>query len=241
MKRRLMWNTHLPIGKRLLVFFRYLLQRWKGHINKPLFPDNEHLLFEELTLSVHTGTHIDAPLHYGSRSEDKPARTIDDYPLSMFYNDGVVLDMKDCKPNQEITPADVRRALENIDYTLKKDDILLIRTGWDKKRGTKEYLLHPGLNKEALDYILDCQVKIVGIDTYSLDRGLPGLLRDFYKNFDSRYLWPVHYHGRKREYLQLERLTNLDKIERNFGFKVICFPVKVERGSAAWSRAVVQL
>ena len=34
-----------------------------------------------LSFGSHTGTHVDAPYHYGATSEGKPARTIDQVPL----------------------------------------------------------------------------------------------------------------------------------------------------------------
>src|SRR5262245_44967336 len=36
---------------------------------------------EEVRAITHTGTHVDAPFHYGPLSEGKPARTIDEVPL----------------------------------------------------------------------------------------------------------------------------------------------------------------
>ena len=40
------------------------------------------------------------------------------------------------------------------------------------------------------------------------------------------------------EYCHIEKLANLDLIPVPFGFWVSCFPVKIERGSAGWVRAV---
>src|SRR5262245_36101773 len=36
---------------------------------------------EEVQALTHTGTHVDAPYHYGPTSEGRPARTIDQVPL----------------------------------------------------------------------------------------------------------------------------------------------------------------
>ena len=38
----------------------------------------------------------------------------------------------------------------------------------------------------------------------------------------------------------MEKLANLDQLPP-FGFKVICFPVKVYKASAGWTRAVALL
>src|SRR6476660_6882945 len=49
---------------------------------------------EEIQAITHTGTHVDAPYHYGAISEGKPARTIDAVPLEWCLAPGVVLDMR---------------------------------------------------------------------------------------------------------------------------------------------------
>ncbi|MBI4496106.1 MAG: cyclase family protein, partial [Deltaproteobacteria bacterium] len=51
-------------------------------------------------------------------------------------------------------------------------------------------------------------------------------------------LWAAHWVGREKEYLHIENLTNLDQIPRPYGFTVAAFPIKIERASAGWVRAV---
>jgi kynurenine formamidase len=46
--------------------------------------------------------------------------------------------------------------------------------------------------------------------------------------------------GREIGYCHLEKLANLDQLPAT-GFTVACFPVKVHRGSAGWTRAVAIL
>src|SRR5437667_3320375 len=48
---------------------------------------------EEVQAITHTGTHVDAPYHYGAMSEGRPARTIDEVPLEWCFAPGIVLDM----------------------------------------------------------------------------------------------------------------------------------------------------
>ena len=43
--------------------------------------------------------------------------------------------------------------------------------------------------------------------------------------------------GREIGYSHLEKLHNLDQLPPD-GFEVVCFPVKVHRASAGWTRAV---
>jgi len=46
-----------------------------------LFPDGHAWAVEMVTLSSHSGTHVDAPYHYGPTSGGAPAKTIEQLPL----------------------------------------------------------------------------------------------------------------------------------------------------------------
>ena len=54
-------------------------------INMADFPEGKFSAVEKLTLSSHSGTHLDAPWHYWPTSEGKPARTIDEIPLEWLF------------------------------------------------------------------------------------------------------------------------------------------------------------
>jgi kynurenine formamidase len=49
-----------------------------------------------------------------------------------------------------------------------------------------------------------------------------------------------HRAGREIGYSHLEKLHNLEQLPPD-GFEVVCFPVKVHRASAGWTRAAVIL
>lgn len=204
------------------------------------FPDNEGLAWETVTTMTHRGTHMDAPYHFGSMVENKKAKTIEEIPLEWCFGDGVLLDFSHKKPTELISKEDVIYELERINYTLKPFDIVLIKTGCGKLWNKPEYLTqYPGLAVEGLEYILDKGIKVIGIDSYSLDRPSFVMADDFYKNQKNPgYLWPTHFIGRKKEYSHIEQLNNLDKIPMAHGFKVCCFPVLIEKASAGWCRVV---
>lgn len=204
-------------------------------------PDEEFLSLETVHCPVHIGTHIDYSFHYGSKSEGRASKTINELPLEWCLSDGVVLDFTYRKPGEVISKQDVNEALKKINYSLKEDNIVLLRTGADKFFGTRDYLSnYPGVSPEAIGFILDAQVKIIGIDTLGFDRPYKFMIADFMRTRDAKYLWPAHFFGRKREYAHIERLTNLDKLPP-FGFKIACFPVKIKDVGAAWSRVVAIL
>ena len=210
----------------------------KRIISPRQLPDGEFLSLETVHCPVHIGTHIDYSFHYGTKSEGRASKSINELPLEWCYSDGVVLDLTHKNPGEVISKADIETALKKINYSIKSKDIVLIRTGADKYFGTLEYLAkYPGVSPEAIEFILDKGTNIIGIDTLGFDRPYKFMMADFSRTKDPAYLWPAHFFGRKKEYAHIERLTNLDKLPSS-GFKVQCFPIKILDCGAAWARVV---
>src|SRR5581483_5400423 len=111
--------------------------------------------FEEVTAITHCGTHVDAPWHYAATSEGKPAKRVDELPLEWFFSDGVRLDLRHKGPNERIEAADLERALEAIDYTLKPLDIVMIWSGCDRNLGSTEYFEQPGMTRESTLWLVE--------------------------------------------------------------------------------------
>lgn len=212
-----------------------------ANISADDFPDRMALATETITGSAHTGTHVDAPFHYGPFSEGKPARTIDQVPLEWCYGPGVILDMRHKEAGSEITVEDLKTALDNIDYSLKPGDIVLLHTGCDAYWGTdtKTYLkMQSGLGISGLDWLLDQGIRCIGIDAWTLDRPVEAMVETYKATKDKSALWPTHMHGRHREYIQIEKLANLDKVPKAHGFIVSALPMKFEGCTGGWCRAV---
>jgi kynurenine formamidase len=206
------------------------------------FPDGVGLAWEDVRMQTHHGTHVDAPWHYGPTSGGKPARTIDELPLDWFVGPGVRLDVRDKPAGALLTVADVEGALAAIDHTLSPGEIVLLWTGADAYFLEPEYLeRYCGLGAEATRWLLDRGIRVIGTDAWSLDRPPLYMGRDFVATGDASNLWPAHFVGREREYCQIEKLANLGDLPTPTGFTVMCFPVKIERASAGWTRAVALL
>ncbi|WP_082908485.1 cyclase family protein [Dietzia timorensis] len=203
------------------------------------FPDGIGISNESVTLTTHTGTHMDAPLHYGPTSNGEPAKSIDQVPLEWCVGPGVRLDLRHIPPGEAITTQALREALEHISHVIAENDIVLIWTGADKLWGTAEYLTeYPGLSGEATQFLVEQGVRVIGIDAWGLDRPVTSMLTEYANSKDPSALWPSHVYGRTREYLQLEKLANLGNIPAPSGFTVICFPVAVSGAGAGWTRVV---
>ena len=193
---------------------------------------------ETVSLSTHSGTHIDAPYHYAPVSGGRPARTIDEVPLRWFFGDGVLLDMRDVEKEKGIVEADIRQKLADVGHQLRAGDIALIYTGAAQLFGTAGYdQMHVGMRESATKYLVDFGVKLIGIDAWGFDRPLSLMVRDALAG-DRSQLWEAHYYGATNEYSQIEKLVRLDTLPVNSGFLVVALPVKISRASGAWARVV---
>lgn len=175
----------------------------------------------------HIGTHIDA---WGHVKPDAPRA--EGIPIEYCYGDGVVLDLTYKRPGDEITKVDIAVALDRIGYVVKPLDIVLIRTDAAKKRFDRCYLTdYPGMTKEAVHFLLDRGVKVMGIDAIGFDPPVAQM-------FERQKFWEAHRVMLDREYYHLENLCNLDLIPVPYGFTVSVLPIPYRGASAAPVRAV---
>ncbi len=200
-----------------------------------------HMASERFDLATHQGgTHVDAPWHYGPLSEGRPARTIDQLPLEWFFSDGVKLDCTSLSAEGTIDLEVIQSEFRRIGYALKALDIVLLQTGADRFWGLKNYeIASPDVSREAVGWLLDQGVKVIGIDAFSPDRAVRASVGELIEGHPERFL-PVHMLGREREFCIVEKLANLSAIPAA-GFRVCMFPVKVQGGSGGWCRAVALL
>ncbi|MCM8800278.1 MAG: cyclase family protein [Candidatus Omnitrophica bacterium] len=231
--------NRLIMSKTFLGKIKYLLG--KRIIKEDELPDKEFLSLEIVHSPVHIGTHIDSLYHYGSYCQGEPSLMSEDIPLELCYQDGVKIDVSYKRPLELITAFDIEDYLKKINYKLKPLDIVLFYTGSDKLFGTKKYFTdYPAIDISSIDYLLDRGVIIFGIDTMGIDLPYKHMLKKYLETKDINLFYPAHFYGRKRKFFHLERLANLEGLP-SFGFKVICFPVKIKKTGASWVRAVAIL
>jgi kynurenine formamidase len=202
------------------------------------FPEGIGLAWEEITAITHTGTHMDAPWHYGPTSGDKGSRTIDEVPLEWCIGEAIVLDFTEEGFGTEIEVDEIKDELNAIDHTPSAGEIVLIRTGADELWGTPEYLTEfPGMSAEATKYLLEYGVKVIGTDAYGFDKPFAEMGRRYLESGDKDELWPAHFAGREAEYCQIEKMANLTELPQK-GATIVTFPVSIQNSSAGWVRPV---
>ena len=154
------------------------------------------------TLAEHTGTHMDAPLHF---SED--GQSVAEVPVGHLVVPLSVIDIRDKAvgdPDAQVTPDDIT-AWKAQNGPLPDGGCVAMNSGWDAHVATAKFrnagsdgTMHfPGFHLEAAQMLMEESTTIgIGVDTLSLDYGPSG-------DFATHYAWlPTNRWG-------LEALANL--------------------------------
>ena len=170
---------------------------------------------EMIFTSTHLGTHIDAPIHFSPTGESVEKISLEK---------AVVLDntkvLKIIKNDYEIIDVD-----EVKKYNIRKNDTVLIYTGWSSNRLKDKYFKkNPGLSEQAAEHLATLGINLVGIDSPNIDPAFDQKFKS-HKIFSARGI-PI-----------IENLTNLDKIHKD-KFIFIALPLKLENCSGSPIRAV---
>lgn len=156
-----------------------------------------------LNTGMHTGTHIDGPMHL-TDSKDY----IKDIPLDRFIGNACLLDVR----YQNVISS---KQIFNDD--IKENDIVLLYTGFGSEFGNKKYFEeYPVIDKTFAELLIKKKIKMLGIDTPSPDKS----------PFDAHKLLL------KNNILIIENMTNLEKLLFIENFEIIAFPLKIKADSS---------
>ena len=190
-------------------------------------------------LGTHDSTHIDAPWHYNSEIRGEKAKTIDELPLEWFFNDGVILDMSHKKDFDPVVVSDIEKELARIGYTLKPMDIVLIKTGRDVFYNDPDYPWKGcGVSANATRWLYEKGINLMGIDAWGWDVPLQVEAKEAMEEGKQGIFFAAHQVN--LPYSHIERLVNLGALPP-YGFKIACFPLKIEGASGAPARVVAIL
>ena len=209
-------------------------------VGSELLRDGEGWAVETFTrFGTHNSTHVDAPYHYNSEVEGRPAQTIDQLPLEWFFRPGVVLDFQSREDGEVVEAADVEQALAAAGHELAALDIVLIRTGRDAFYSEPDYMARgPGVSAGATRWLYERGVRVMGVDAWGWDRPLHMQAEDALAAGRPGIFWAAHQAD--LAYCQIERLANLGELPPS-GFTVACFPLRLVGGSGAPARVVAIL
>jgi kynurenine formamidase len=187
--------------------------------------------WSNFTVSEHTGTHFDAPVHWVSGAE-LPDNSVDKVPVQDFIASAVVIDCSQeaaANPDFLLDVAHIE-AWEARHGKIPPRHWILFRTDWSKRdveayTNRREDGAHtPGPSSEAVRFLIEQRDALgFGVETIGTDAGQAHLL-------DPPY--PAHtlFHGAGRYGLQC--LQNLDLLPPT-GVVIVAAPLKIRDGSGS--------
>ncbi len=179
-----------------------------------------------MELNEHTGTHVDAPLHFSA-----DGTSVDEIPVNSLVAPLCVIDI-------------AARAAEDADTQLTPDDLtawiaahgeipdnacVALHSGWAAKTGSDAYrgfdgekMHFPGFHVEAAQMLLETGAGSIASDSLSLDHGPSA-------DFATHYAWlPAGRFG-------IENIANLDKVPAS-GATIVVGAPKHRGGSGGPAR-----
>ncbi len=143
------------------------------------FDESGYQLYK-LTIFEHTGTHIDAPLHFSSDGLSVDALAPQDLVCPLVIVD--ITDKARSDPNATVEAADIE-AFISANGDIPAGACVALRSGWAAKVGEPAFrndpqgqFAFPGFATSATDLLAQMDVAAIGVDTLSLD---PGNSQDF--------------------------------------------------------------
>lgn len=187
--------------------------------------------WNNFTVSEHTGTHFDAPVHWIT-GKDLANNAVDTVPPADFIAPAVVIDISQqsaADPDYLLTLADIE-AWEVEHGRIPPRSWIMLRTDWSKRdvdayTNRREDGVHtPGPSAEAVQFLVDERdAHGLGVETIGTDAGQAHLLEPAY---------PAHtlFHAAGRYGLQC--LENLDQLPAT-GSVIFSAPLKIKGGSGS--------
>ena len=180
------------------------------------FKDNGFNLFQ-LSINEHTGTHIDAPLHFSA-----DGASVDEIPVSNLVVPLCVIHIHEAaaaSADAQVTPDDLKAWISR-NGPIPDNACVAMHSGWENKvsgdgfrNADSEGAMHfPGFHIEATKMLLEeTKAGAIAVDTLSLDFGKS-------PDFATHYAWlPSGRYG-------IENLRNLAKVPESGATLVVGAP-----------------
>lgn len=125
-------------------------------------------LFHGLSLGEHTGTHIDAPLHF---IPEPQGWSVDKAPIEDFIGQMVVQDHSNLEGGSGVSAAMIN-AWEEQHQVIQSGDSVFFYFGWDQywySDPGRFFESWPGVDESGARYLVNKGVRLVGSDCLSID------------------------------------------------------------------------
>ncbi|MHA2330295.1 MAG: cyclase family protein [Candidatus Hodarchaeales archaeon] len=117
----------------------------------------DEINISEVKMGVHTGSHIDSPLHFIENG-----KSITEIPITRFYGRCEVLDLTAIEFGEKIRKKHLERNI------IDTETIYLFKTKNSTIEGTKFREDHVSLSLEAAKFVILSEIKTIGIDYLSM-------------------------------------------------------------------------
>jgi len=166
-----------------------------------------------ISMGSHTGTHMDAPLHFIERGKG-----IDKMPLEATVGRARVIEIHD---TESIKPEELAR------HRIRRGERVLFKTqnslrGWNTESFIEDFVF---ISKEAARFLVDRGVIVVGVDYLSVG----GVKKDgveTHKTLLKAGIWIIEG-------------LNLSGVKQG-KYDLICLPLKLNKGDGAPARAILK-
>jgi kynurenine formamidase len=158
------------------------------HIQSATTIENDGYNVSNLDIESHTGTHVDAPIHF-----NQSGFKMDEVPIGQFMGEGIVIRVTDKQDGEAITLEDVQPYAERF----STNKLALFHTGWSQYIGEEKYFRHPYISEEVITFMLEKGIRVFLVDALNIDppdgssfkghqliTAANGIIGENYTNFD---------------------------------------------------------
>lgn len=176
-----------------------------------------------LELGEHTGTHVDAINHMARQYR---SQSIDTMPLTMFYTEGICLDLSYKGLQELIEIIDLERALSEAGLEIQQGDTVLLYTDHYRRAfGTEGWYDGPGLSTDATRWLGQQKIAAFGVETMAAG----------VRHVSNR---EVHHICGELSFTHYENMINLHQLVGRGRFRFIGLPLRIRGGTGSPVRAV---
>lgn len=177
----------------------------------------------KISFGSHTGTHMDAPLHFV-----KDGESIDLLETERMIGPVTIISLN-LKENEIVTKSHLQE--------IKFSERVIFNFGWGKNWGSKKfYNGYPFFSKDAAEYLIKQGVKMVCMDTPSPDDSRISLQ---YSELGSDKDSPIHKIFLSNGIILIEYLANLSKIKANKDWQIAALPLKIQGSDGSPARVIL--
>ena len=208
------------------------IPNWPMHpplvIDKAREKERDGYYCQLLLISEHTGTHVDAPVHFHPQMENA---SIDCFSPDTLIAPAVVYDFadRDLRPGDLITRDMVVSYERDHGVAVGEGEIALVNFGWMQRhwrtdsKSTWFVKNAPGIAEDAVIHFKERGIRAIGCDTVACDMAVVDGVG---------MATPGHVlHWLPNRILIIEMLTNLDKLSPRCLF--VATPLKIHEGSGS--------